>query len=193
MTDERYKLSKKEHDRIFQRLNRKILTQNKPQEHPTIIILGGQPGSGKSRLTETAKKSVFGDKRVAAINGDDYRSYHPQAREIYERHDKNFAELTDPDVRVWTSSLLEAAVNDRRDIIFEAAMRNKEPLAALTETRGYGFCLVWSRRDHSKPSFPLTPKENFHLAQKPSTSNVEVEFIIFGVEDVEIFNIPPAP
>jgi UDP-N-acetylglucosamine kinase len=140
MPDERYKLSEKEHEKIFCDIQEDVLSDTETQEQPVIIILGGQPGSGKSRLTEIAKESVFGNKPVAVINGDDYRIYHPQATEIYEQHDKKFAELTDPDVRKWTPQLLESAVNGRRDIVFEATMRNKEPLMSTIETlkeKGY--------------------------------------------------------
>jgi predicted ABC-type ATPase len=128
MSDERYKLSKEDHIKIFHGLLNDMLVGTEYQEQPRIIILGGQPGSGKSKLTEIARNSVFENQPVAIINGDDYRAYHPNAREIYERHDEKFAEMTDHDVRKWTSELLGAAINEKRNIIFEATMRNKEPL-----------------------------------------------------------------
>jgi predicted ABC-type ATPase len=128
MPNERYKLSDREHELGFQRLLKDMLETTEPRECPSIVILGGQPGSGKSKLTEIAKGVFFDGKPVAVINGDDYRHNHPQAYEIYQNHDKKYAEMTDPDVRKWTPRLLEAAIEGRRDIIFEATMRNREPL-----------------------------------------------------------------
>jgi energy-coupling factor transporter ATP-binding protein EcfA2 len=128
MPDERYKLSGREHENVFKQLLKEMLETTEPQECPSIVILGGQPGSGKSKLTEIARGVFFDDKPVAVINGDDYRQNHPQARKIYDMHDKRYAEMTDPDVRKWTPRLLEAAIEGRRDIIFEATMRNREPL-----------------------------------------------------------------
>ncbi|MDR3076434.1 MAG: zeta toxin family protein [Synergistaceae bacterium] len=55
-----------------------MLQNSAPQEKPRIVILGGQPGSGKSLLTETARKEIFSSQPVAVINGDDYRVSHPQ-------------------------------------------------------------------------------------------------------------------
>ncbi|MDR3279425.1 MAG: zeta toxin family protein [Synergistaceae bacterium] len=133
MPDERYKLPKEDHEYIFRGLLDDMLADTVPQEQPRIVILGGQPGSGKSRLTEIARENVFDNQPVAVINGDDYRAYHPQAENIYRQHDKGFAEMTDPDVRKWTPRLLGAAVKEKRNIIFEATMRNKEPLMSTIE------------------------------------------------------------
>ena len=123
-----YKIPKEDHERVFQRLLNKMLEQSDPNGQPRIVILGGQPGSGKSKLTDIAGKTVFENHSVAVINGDDYRTFHPRAEEIFKNHDRQFAELTDPDVRVWTPRLLGAAIQGRRNIIFEATMRNREPL-----------------------------------------------------------------
>lgn len=83
---------------------------------------------------------IFNNEPVATINGDDYRISHPKADEIYRKHDKAFAEMTDPDVRVWTSRLLEAAIEGRRNIIFEATMRNKEPLmSTMKDLKAEGY------------------------------------------------------
>jgi hypothetical protein len=142
MAAESYKLSDETHEEIYELLLDKILKKTEPRETPQIVILGGQPGSGKSRLIEIANEAVFGNIPAAVINGDDYRAFHPQASEIYSRHDKRFSELTDPDVRKWTSQLLEAAVEGRRDIIFEATMRNKEPLMSTIKTLKEKSCRI---------------------------------------------------
>jgi predicted ABC-type ATPase len=123
-----YKLPGEIHENIFNDLLEEMFRYSAAQEKPRIVILGGQPGSGKSCLIELARKDIFDNQPVAVINGDDYRAYHPNAKEIYKEHDKAFAEMTDPDVRIWTARLLDAAINGKRNIIFEATMRNKEPL-----------------------------------------------------------------
>ncbi|MDR0356245.1 MAG: zeta toxin family protein [Deltaproteobacteria bacterium] len=124
-----YKLAKEVHVEIFSELLLELLINSgESKEHPRIVILGGQPGSGKSTLADIARHKVFDNQPVAAINGDDYRACHPMAGEIYKKNDKRFAELTDADGRIWTSKLLECAIQGKRDIIFEATMRNREPL-----------------------------------------------------------------
>jgi predicted ABC-type ATPase len=128
MPDEAYRLSKIDHEIIFNSLLKDLLGKTSSQELPRIVILGGQPGSGKSKLTDIAKEMIFDNQPVAVINGDDYRMAHPKAEEIFKKHDKAFAEMTDPDVRGWTPRLLGAAIQGTRNIIFEATMRNREPL-----------------------------------------------------------------
>jgi predicted ABC-type ATPase len=128
MLNNQYELSAEVHEKIFQELLFKILAKSDTQDHPVIVILGGQPGSGKSRLIQIAQENVFYNRQAVVINGDDYRAAHPQAWNIYKQHDKTYAEMTDWDVRKWTTKLLEMTVKEKRNIILETTMRNKEPL-----------------------------------------------------------------
>ena len=43
-------------ERIFQKIKRKYLLEQTPSQNPQGIILGGQPGSGKSFLKSEIKK-----------------------------------------------------------------------------------------------------------------------------------------
>lgn len=56
-----------------------ILNLEKVQ-NPKAIILGGQPGAGKSLLHRIYKKKF--NQNIAIINGDDYRKYHPNIKEL---------------------------------------------------------------------------------------------------------------
>ena len=47
-----YKLGAERHESIYtKKIAARYLPRSKPQEQPTAIITGGQPGSGKSSLT----------------------------------------------------------------------------------------------------------------------------------------------
>ena len=107
MSNNKFKLSLAEHESVFADLNDDTFDGKSPVERPKAVILGGQPGAGKSKLSEIMQQNVFGDSsNVVKINGDDYREAHPQIREIGEENDKMLAEYTDPDVRDWTISFL---------------------------------------------------------------------------------------
>lgn len=41
---------------------------------PTLVIVGGQPGAGKSRSVARALKQFTG---ITPVMGDDFRKYHP--------------------------------------------------------------------------------------------------------------------
>ena len=124
----KFKLTTEEHERVFQKLNEEMLATSLPADNPRIVILGGQPGAGKSILAEIAKNQFFKGLSVAIINGDEYRDAHPHRNEILHLNDRRYTENTDPDVREWTRKVLDSAIRNRRNIIFEGTMRNQEPL-----------------------------------------------------------------
>ena len=126
--DESFKLDKEQHDAVYQKLEREMLSDSTPSAEPTVVIMGGQPGAGKSKLEKHLRKTTFAGKSPAVIDSDNYRRSHPQFEEISELDDKRMAERTNPDVRLWTQELLHSAVKNRRDIILQGTMRNKESM-----------------------------------------------------------------
>jgi hypothetical protein len=125
---ESFKLSEQEHERIYQELEADLLRKTEPALHPQVIITGGQPGSGKSKLLEKSRED-FPNGNVVVINGDDLRNFHPSRREIFKLDDKRFAERTDPDSRLWTKRLFDKAIETKRNIIFESTMREAGPIS----------------------------------------------------------------
>jgi len=117
-----YKLSDSMHEKILNQIRMIVFSNKTPVENPHIYILGGQPAAGKSVLTkrvyETSKNH-----NIVIINGDDFRTLHPQAPEIFQKHGKDFAAYTDPDVRDWTRQVFDEAIAKKYNIIFEGTMR----------------------------------------------------------------------
>jgi predicted ABC-type ATPase len=125
---ESFKLSSADHERYFRDIETDLMRHTQPVSQPIVVITGGQPGSGKSKLLEQSKKD-FSDGNVVVINGDDLRDYHPQAEEIFRLDDNKFAERTDPDCREWTKKLFERAIETKRNIVFESTMREAGPIS----------------------------------------------------------------
>lgn len=130
--DKSFKLSDRQHNTIYSRIEKQQFTGTKPVENPRVIITGGQPGSGKSKLIEMSKEH-FADGNVVVINGDDLRGFHPQADKILKMDDKQYAQRTDPDSREWTRKLFEKAIETKRNIIFESTMREPGPISKTME------------------------------------------------------------
>lgn len=120
------------HQSISTRIEADYFAGTTPVEHPKVVITGGQPGSGKSKLLESSKE-LFPDGNVVVINGDDLRNYHPQAEKILRSDDKSFATSTDLDSREWTRELFEKAIETKRNIIFESTMRDPGPISKTME------------------------------------------------------------
>lgn len=125
--DVSYKLPNEEHERLYQQLLQNQFSHSTRNKNPSIVILGGQPGCGKSGLIELGQ-NTFPDRNVVIINGDEFRSLHSKSIEIFRNHEQKYAELTDPDVREWTSRLFQDAIATKRNIIFEGTMRNDGPI-----------------------------------------------------------------
>ncbi len=126
--DDAFKLDEKTHQRIYKEIECEQFSFTKPVDNPRVIITGGQPGSGKSRILDLSK-AEFHDRNVVLINGDEYRQYHPMLDRIKEVDDKRLAEFTDPDCRIWTKRLFDKAIETRRNIIFESTLRDPGPIS----------------------------------------------------------------
>lgn len=124
-----YKLSASDHEAIYQDIRESMFSDNTPMDYPTAVILGGQPGSGKSIVLDRALED-FPDRNAVVINGDDFRKWHPDSRKIITLDEANYARLTDLDVREWTRRLFADAVESKRSIVFESTMRTPEPIAS---------------------------------------------------------------
>lgn len=131
--DRIYKLSPDMHERVYKKLEKDMLERSAPSAGPVAVMLGGQPGAGKSKLISIAMGTYFGNSCPVVINGDEYRDAHPYSLEILKKNDKKYAERTDPDVRAWTKRLFDAAVTNKRDIIFEGTMRTGGPIMLTIE------------------------------------------------------------
>jgi hypothetical protein len=139
MVDKRFQLSPSKHEAIFQKIELHHFADTLPVDHPHAIILGGQPGAGKSGLLEASKQD-FSDQNVVAINGDELRYYHPQYRAIQKTDERRFAELTDAHARVWTKQLFDRAIATHRNVVFEGTMREVGPITDTMQrlkNRGY--------------------------------------------------------
>lgn len=124
----KYALSSELHSRLYNKLEQRQFADTSPVDKPTVIILGGQPASRKSKLITFAEQTLS-ESNAVTINGDEYRALHPKSEEILRLHEARFAELTDPDSRVWTKRLFDRCIETRRNIIFEGTLRVKEPIA----------------------------------------------------------------
>lgn len=134
----KFKLNQETHDSIYKLLENQIFNNKKSCDFPIAVVLGGQPGAGKSVLIDNAKKE-FDDNNVVIINGDEFRRMHPNLDEILEYAEEDYAMYTDADVRVWTSDLFEKAINDKYNIIFEGTMRTNRICDTLKKLKDNGF------------------------------------------------------
>lgn len=99
---ERYRLPEEQNQRIFrERIVPDLLAGRAPQETPTVVFLVGQPGAGKSRVTEMVADKLNQHGGFADIDSDLYKPYHPAYAELMARDDTLMAAYTRADGRAW--------------------------------------------------------------------------------------------
>lgn len=112
-------------------------------KQPRAVLLGGQSGAGK-----TALHALFRDRfarNVIIINGDEYRSRHPNFLEIQRRYGVDAPAYT----AGWSGKMTEALIDELSrlgyNLVIEGTLRTSSvPLATarLLKGRGYGVSLA---------------------------------------------------
>ncbi|EYR82822.1 zeta toxin family protein [Shinella sp. 838] len=103
----------------------------KPAGRPRMILLGGQPGAGKTAVLIASQTELDQSGPTIRIVGDDLRSYHPQFLAFQKQDAETASQFTQADAGRWTEKLLAAAVERKVNIVFETTMRTPENVARV--------------------------------------------------------------
>lgn len=141
MALERDRLTEGEVDRIYSRSIRPDLLDDVPRSnYPTAVIVGGQPGAGKSYVLAQVRAHLASTVGIAAtIAGDEVREYHPYWRS-HARIDPQAAQRTQADAGAWFARLTTDGIEKKANLIFETSMRQPDAVLKLAERlRGSGY------------------------------------------------------
>lgn len=108
------------------------------QRQPRAVLLAGQPGAGKTRLSSLAVSLMDGD--AAFINADDYRRYHPNYRTLYTEFGSDCVGLTGAFSGAVTECLIQRLSDSRFNLVIEGAGRTVDVprrTAELLTAKGY--------------------------------------------------------
>ena len=100
---DKYKLSKEEFEHVQERLIKRATEKVTTTNDPIVIIIGGQPGAGKTQLQLSAEKSL--NQNAVICNADNFRDYHPLAKEYRKKYPQYYAEISAPYSHLWTLAL----------------------------------------------------------------------------------------
>jgi len=107
------------------------------QAAPTLLLLGGQSGAGKSRLTGRILEQFDG---MAALTGDDLRVFHPDYRTLITAQPQQAGAVLAEATRTWVRAALDDAVTTRRSLLLEGSFGDPDvTLATATRFRQAGF------------------------------------------------------
>jgi predicted ABC-type ATPase len=100
-------------------------------QRPRLILLGGQPGAGKTAVLIASHGELTRSGATIRIVGDDLRSYHPQFLAFQRRDPETASQFTQMDAGRWTEKLLAAACARKVNTVFETSMRTPENVARV--------------------------------------------------------------
>lgn len=118
-----------------------------PSDTPYLIILGGQPGSGKSSAIEKIEERF--DDNIIALNGDDFKTTYPGYDALLAKDPIKASEEVQPYSNYVVNQLKNDYANKKFNLIIEGTMRTIEvPLSTINEFKAKGYqteaCVVTS-------------------------------------------------
>lgn len=131
-------------DRVYvARVRSRLFVEDRPSSHPRLVIVGGQPGAGKTAATLQAVRELgrLGD-AVAYINGDELRPLHPRYAALVAADKTTAADKTGTDVGLWVERGIREAAAGRFSSVIETTMRQPDVVRRTAEqftTVGFEF------------------------------------------------------
>lgn len=108
------------------------------QEQPIGVLLGGQPGAGKSYATMEIKERLKNN--VLVINGDEFRSYHKHYEDFYQLYGKDASKYTGTFAGKMVEKVRDEAIKNKFNVVIEGTFRTTEtPLKELNNFKEQGY------------------------------------------------------
>ena len=174
-----------------------------PTENPKVVLLGGQPGAGKSGL----ENLINIKKNYVSISGDDYREYHPRFKEINLEYGREASKYTQQWAAEITEKLIKELRKEKYNLIIEGTLRTAElPLkeASAFKKAGYEVELnvVVVKPEKSRlgtleryeamlkqGKVPrMTPKEHHDLVVNNIGNNLEIIYNSKAFDNIKLFD-----
>lgn len=98
---------------------------------PTLVLVAGQPGAGRSRASSNLVRDAESD--IAVLTGEDLRAFHPGTLRPSDSTDPESAASIAQAVAAWVSACIRYAREKRRSIVLEGTFANVAAVAGTAE------------------------------------------------------------
>jgi len=116
----------------YKSVERDALERTEQQERPRAILLGGQPGAGKSELTAEAVRELKAAGGAVVIDADRMREENPRYKALSKEDPQNAADRTQKEAGEWATRLTMTAAENGRNLVVDGTMRNPDNIRDLT-------------------------------------------------------------
>lgn len=113
----------------------------KTSENPKAVLLGGQSGAGKTTIHRIMQKKF--NKNIIIIDGDSYRTLHPNYKELLKKYGKDSVKYTQAFAGKMVEAVVEELSKRHYNLLVEGTLRTVDvpkKTASLLKSRGY--CLT---------------------------------------------------
>ncbi|MEL4163090.1 zeta toxin family protein [Corynebacterium bovis] len=100
----------------------------RPQKHPRLVFVVGQPASGKSRMLDRIESEA--GHPVAQLDSDEMRLWHPDIDRIVAADPHRMDVLSNSPVGEWMRAAIAHCRTERYDVVVENTLTAPEQVAA---------------------------------------------------------------
>ena len=104
-----------------------------PQQRPEIVLLGGQPGSGKSTTAAQFQRQFADRGGLVWVTWDDFRPFHPDYERLLAERPADMPDVTRPAARWWQDRAAEYLRAGRYNTLLEGGFRDPDTVLANAE------------------------------------------------------------
>ena len=113
-------MTEEEFFEAYQKIKQDITNTKKSVDFPVAIVLGGQPGAGKSNIYQIARKRFSNN--LVELDCDAFRVYHPYYEQIKLMFGKDDGAKTNPFVFKAVDMLVEELSDQKYNLIIESSL-----------------------------------------------------------------------
>ena len=137
-----YSLNDKDFQEYFNMAYNTLIAGKRPSDNKTLIIVGGQPGAGKTRLIPVAKKDLGNN--AVIVDFDELKSFHPNYLEVCSKYNEVAHSILHSDANKVKNQILDRLIAENYNVIYEGALRDTEgfiDFAKKFKEKGYSIKL----------------------------------------------------
>ena len=169
-----------------------------------MIIVGGQPGAGKTRLLPIAKMELKNN--VVLVDFDELKAFHPNYPEVCSLYNEDAHRILHSDANKVKNKILDRLIEENYNVIYEGALRDTKgfiEFATKFKEKGYSikldilavpklesYCseILRYALSHVQQITPRWVNKNAHDAAYDGVTRTVSEFINRGItNNIDVF------